>query len=110
MYCSVLYYILRYLPDVIIMNTAFAAKLAFSQSFVSWTLNSYFYLKIYTFACFQTWESLKNVLFLFDASSGLRKTLKLSLFSRLTKRLKSESLRSDFTIDLKHEVRHGLFG
>lgn len=38
-----------------------------------------------------------------------KKSLKLYLFSRLTKRLKSESLKSDFTIDLKHEVRHSFF-
>lgn len=38
-----------------------------------------------------------------------KETLKLFLFSRLTKRLKSESLKSDFTIDLKHEVRHCFF-
>lgn len=61
------------------------------------------------FNLFQTLESL-NVLFLFDASSDLKKkSLKLYLFSRLTKRLRSESLKSDFTIDLKHEVRHSFF-
>lgn len=105
-----MYCILHYLLDVIIMNAAFETILAFSQSFVSQVFNSCFYLNICTFACFQTWENLKNVLFLFGTSSVLRKTLKLSLFPRLTKRLKSEALRSDFTIDLKHEVRHGLFG
>ena len=33
-----------------------------------------------------------------------KKTSHCLLLSRLTKRLKSESLKSDFTIDLKHEV------
>ncbi|XP_012882721.1 PREDICTED: beta-1,3-glucosyltransferase [Dipodomys ordii] len=33
-------------------------------------------------------------------------TLSLPLVNKLTKRLRSESLKSDFTIDLKHEVRH----
>lgn len=101
------------------MNATFAKKvlhsfptqqiIPFSQCFASRkyeTLN--FILKCVLLICFQTLESL-NVLFLFDASSDLKKNLKLYLFSRLTKRLKSESLKSDFTIDLKHEVCHGLF-
>lgn len=92
------------------MNAAFETILAFSQSFVSQILNSHFYFEICIFASFQTWENLKNVLFLFDTCSVLRKNIKFSLFSRLTKRLKSEALRSDFTIDLKHEVCHSLFG
>jgi hypothetical protein len=51
-----------------------------------------------------------NLFFLFDSSFALKANKQTNkgmfLFSRLAKRLKSEALKSDFTIDLKHEVGH----
>lgn len=117
---TVLYCVLCYFTGVAVMNAT--NTFATSFAFISWSIRNgifsplpqqeiklLFVSENVYFCLFSNMRKFQECSIV-SASSGLRKTLKLSLFSRLTKRLRNEPLKSDFTIDLKHEVCCGLFG